>query len=510
MATLLLLGLSSLEAKILADDSQRALPSLNRSGVAPALHRQIYGTLREAVLEGRLAPGSRIPSSRTLAATLGVSRPTVVSALEQLAAEGFIETRVGSGTYVAKGLVQGGLRPADVTALGQDVLSLRAREVIGLPPLTAARDLGSKAFHTGFPALGQFPLREWTEVAATAWRSLSATDLDYPDPMGYRPLREAIAGHLAIVRGVKADPGQVMIVAGSQQALGLVAQAVTDPGDEAWVEDPGYPGARRAFVAAGLAVRPVPVDAEGIDLDYAQRSHPTARLVHVTPSHQYPLGVRMSVARRLALVAWAEKHGAWILEDDYDSEFRYAGRPLAPLYAMVDSGRVIHVGTFSKVLFAGIRLGYMVVPRGLVDAFRTLRGFHDRGSPVLSQAALAAFMREGRYQRHIRRMRSLYAQRRDDLLRILAAEAGRVLRVSPPDAGLHLVAHLPPGVSDLEVARVAEGLGVHTLPISRMAELPQREGALALGFAGVTSEEMTEGARALRVALAQVACEGRP
>jgi GntR family transcriptional regulator/MocR family aminotransferase len=499
-----------LGVEILANDAHRTLPILNRSGVAPALHRQIYSTLREAVLEGRLAPGGRIPSSRTLAATLGVSRPTVVTALDQLAAEGFIETRLGSGTYVAKGLVQGGVDSARVSALGQDALSLRARQVIGLPPLTAAREPGPRAFHTGFPALGQFPMREWTEAAATAWRSLSAADLDYLDPMGYRPLREAIAEHLAIVRGVKADPEQVMIVAGSQQALGLVAQAVADPGDEAWVEDPGYPGARRAFVAAGLAVRAIPVDAEGIDLDHAQRFHPKARLVHVTPSHQYPLGVRMSVARRLALVAWAEKRGAWILEDDYDSEFRYAGRPLAPLYAMVDSGRVIHVGTFSKVLFAGIRLGYMVVPRGLVDAFRTLRGFHDRGSPVLSQAALAVFMGEGRYQRHIRRMRSLYAQRRDELLRILAAEAGSLLRVSPPDAGLHLVAHLPPGVSDIEVARVALGLGVHTMPISRMAELSLREGALALGFAGVTSEEMTAGARALRVALAQVAGEGRP
>ncbi len=457
------------------------------------------------MLEGRLAPGSRIPSSRTLAATLGVSRPTVVSALDQLAAEGFVETRIGSGTYVAQGLAQSAAHPTDAAPLRANVLSHRAQEIIGLSPLTFSRVQQSKAFHTGFPALDEFPMREWTEAAASAWRALSAVELDYPDPLGYRPLREAIAEHLAIVRGVKADPEQVMIVAGSQQALGLVAQAVADPGDEAWVEDPGYPGARRAFTAAGLAVRPIPVDAEGIDLAYAQSRHPQARLVHVTPSHQYPLGVKMSLARRLALVAWAEKRGTWILEDDYDSEFRYAGRPLAPLHAMVDSGRVIHVGTFSKVLFAGMRLGYMVVPPGLVEAFRTLRGFHDRGSPVLLQAALSMFMREGRYQKHIRHMRSLYVERRDTLLEMLAAEMGDLLQVVPPDAGLHLVARLPQGISDLDLASSAMDLGVHARPLSQMAELPQLGGALVLGFAGVTPEEMSEGARALRRAFEHMA-----
>lgn len=485
-------------------EKQHAFARLNRSDAAPALHRQIYLTLRDAVLEGRLAPGSRIPSSRTLAATLGVSRPTVVSALDQLAAEGFIETRVGSGTYVAEGLAQGALRRVDAALLNAHVLSCRAQQIIGLESLTHSRSLIAKAFHTGFPALEQFPMREWTEAAASAWRALSAAELDYPDPLGYRPLREAVAEHLAIVRGVRADPEQVMIVAGSQQALWLAAHAAADPGDEAWVEDPGYPGARRAFAAAGLTVRPIPVDAEGIDLAYARSRHPRARLVHVTPSHQYPLGVKMSVARRLALVAWAEEHSAWILEDDYDSEFRYTGRPLAPLHAMVGSGRVIHVGTFSKVLFAGMRLGYMVVPPGLVEAFRTLRGFHDRGSPVLLQAALSTFMREGRYQRHIRRMRSLYVERRDALLAILAAETGDLLRAAPPDAGLHVVARLPQGISDQALARSAMDLGVHSVPLSTMADLPQREGALVLGFAGVTAAEMIEGARALRRAFEQM------
>jgi GntR family transcriptional regulator/MocR family aminotransferase len=472
------------------------------------LHRQLYEELRQAILDGRLSAGARLPSTRALAARLHLSRNTVLGAFAQLLAEGYLEGRVGSGTYVARALpddlleVRGAPSPPGAAHGGRRGLSKRGRVIAGARAGAALHPAPEPSpFRIGRPDLDHFPFERWARLSARRWRHATAALVSYGDPAGYAPLREAIAGHLHAARGVKGSAAQVILTAGSQQALDLAARLLLDPEDAVWIEDPGYLGARGIFRAAGARLVPVRVDDEGIDVAAGVRAAPAARLAYVTPSHQYPLGMTMSLARRFALLDWAARHDAWIVEDDYDSEFRYAGRPIASLQSLDTSGRVIYVGTFSKVLIPGVRVGYLVVPPRMVEAFLAGRALVDQAGPGVTHAILADFIAEGDYARHLRRMRALYAGRQRLLLDVAAAEMRGVLDVPARDGGMTLVGWLPPGVDGEEASRAALARGVEVTPVSRFCLKPLARHGLALGYAGLESDAIRTGLRQLREAL---------
>jgi GntR family transcriptional regulator/MocR family aminotransferase len=480
--------------------------ALDPSSAEP-LHRQLYGALREAVLSGHLAPGARLASTRTMASDLGVSRNTVMAAFDQLLAEGYLEGRVGAGTFVTRTLpdhtLRARTRPSAATrerrARGRG-LSARGRVLVS-SPVPPTRAGPPRPLRVGTPAIDEFPLDAWSRLVTKHWRSGARELLGYGDPAGYRPLREAIAVHLAVARGVRCDPDQVVIVSGSQQALDLTARLLVDDGDRVWIEDPGYMGARASIASSGAKLVPVPVDAEGIDVAEGVRRAPDAAMAYVSPSHQYPVGATMSLARRLALLAWARDAGAWILEDDYDSEFRYAGRPLAALQGLDADGRVIYLGTFSKVMLPSLRIGYMVLPTDIVDAFVTARAVSDRHSPAIEQAALAEFIREGLLERHIRRMRMLYADRQASLLDAARRHLGDAIDLRPAHAGMHLTGFLPDGRDDGALARTALAAGVEVMALSSYA-IERRRPGLVLGYACATPAEIRAAVRRLAPVLA--------
>jgi GntR family transcriptional regulator/MocR family aminotransferase len=478
---------------------------LDEAAPAP-LFRQLYESLRGAALSGRLAAGARLPATRALAADLGVSRNTVLNAYEQLLAEGYLVGRVGSGTFVAPNLpddlLEARARPAEPRPgrTGRP-LSRRGAVLASTRRSVTSRDGPPRAFRPGVPALDAFPHADWARLLRKHVRQELRDLLGGGEPAGYRPLREAVAAHVGAARAVRCDAAQVVIVAGTQQALDLCARVLLDPGDAAWVEDPGYLGARGALLGAGVRVVPVAVDGEGLDVADGVRRCPGARLCYVTPSHQYPLGVALSLPRRLALFEWARRAGAWVIEDDYDSEFRYAGRPLASLQGQDRDGRVIYVGTFSKALFPALRLGYLVAPPDLVDAFTAAKELADSFSPHLTQAVLADFLADGHFARHVRRMRALYAERQEALVRAARRALGGLLELDPSPTGLHTVGWLPRGVDDREASAAAAAAGVEAPPVSAYRLRPSRRGGLLLGYGGITPRQIRDGVRALGPAL---------
>ncbi len=472
------------------------------------LFQQLYDGLRAAILAGALAPGGRLPATRGLARELGVSRNTVLNAYEQLLAEGYLEGKAGSGTYVPQTLPDELLqaRRADGEqgrqTAGQRSLSRRG-ELLARTPVSVARGdpRDHRPFRSGVPAFDAFPFATWGRLAARRLRRPPPELLGYGDPAGYRPLREAIAAHLATARAVRCEPEQVIVVNGTQQAVDLAARLLLDPGDVAWVEEACYPGTRGALHAPGVRLVPVPVDDDGLDVAAGAALCPAARMAYVTPSHQYPLGVTMGLARRLALLEWARRADAWVLEDDYDSEFRYAGRPLAALQGLDRDGRVIYLGTLSKVLFPSLRMGYLVVPPGLAGPFARARALADRHSPTLAQAVVADFMAEGHFVRHVRRMRTLYAERQEALLRAARRELGGLLEVAPAETGLQLVGWLPEGCDDRAVSEAARAAGVETAPLSAYHAVSTRRRGLLLGYAGFEPRLIRDGVRRLAAAL---------
>jgi GntR family transcriptional regulator/MocR family aminotransferase len=333
------------------------------------------------------------------------------------------------------------------------------------------------------------------------WRSPSADLLSYGDPAGYGPLRAVIAEYLIAARGVRCRPEQVIVVAGSQQGLDLAARVLLDAGDKAWVEDPGYIGARGALTSAGADLVPVPVDQEGLEVVAGIARCPTARLVYITPSHQYPLGVTMSLPRRLALLEWAQRAGAWVLEDDYDGEYRYTGRPLPALQGLDTENRTVYLGTLSKTLFPALRLGYLVVPLDLVDTFVAAKALTDRHAPSVEQAVLADFITEGHFARHVRRTRMLYAARQAALVDAAQRNLAGLLEIGPAEAGMHLVGYLPRGVDDQDASRRAAAYQVDAPALTAFALTPQRRGGLLLGYAAVSQAEIYAGVRRLAAAL---------
>jgi GntR family transcriptional regulator/MocR family aminotransferase len=351
------------------------------------------------------------------------------------------------------------------------------------------RDDRIRPFRSGVPALDLFPRRVWSRLLSRRWRR-GAVPLAYGYAEGDVALRAAIAEYVRSARGARCSDGQVLIVGGSQQAVDLTARAVLDPGDAAWVEEPGYWGVRAALVAAGARLVPVPVDAEGLNVEAGEALEASARIACVAPSHQMPLGVTMSAGRRLELLAWARRFGACIVEDDYDSEYRYASRPLACLQGLDDAGSVVYVGTFSKTIFPALRLGYVIAPPGMVDALQAARAAADRHSPALEQSVLADFIGEGHYTRHVRRMRAAYQERRDALRAAVAKRLAGCLTLGPADAGMHTVGWLTPGTDDRQISAALLAVDVDAAPLSRYWTGPPSGAGLMLGYAAYTPEEI--------------------
>ncbi len=465
--------------------------SLDSAAETP-LYRQLYFAIRDAILTGRLQPGTRLPSTRTLANDLSLSRNTAVSAYEQLLTEGYLDGRVGAGSYVSAVLPEALLHarrtpPQEVREPSSEPKLSRRGAM--LAQLQAAQGTPPQPFSLGLPEIDSFPFDDWARLLARRWRRPPTDFLVGVDPMGYPPLREALARYLGAARAVSCHPDQILIVSGAQQALDLVARALIDPGDRVWVEEPGFSGTWSALLAAGANLTPVPVDDDGIDVVEGRRISPDARMICVSPSHQYPLGRTMALRRRLELLDWAQAADAFVLEDDYDSEYRYAGRPLAALQGLDENGRVIYVGSFSKVMFPGLRIGYLVAPEGLIEPLCAIRRLLDSHPSSIAQAALADFITDGYLTSHIRRMRALYEERQAFFIETVREILGDKLRIAPDEAGMHLVGHLPDDADDAELSKRARAAGVVALPLSAFyRETPHQKGLL-FGYAGVPAAE---------------------
>ena len=458
------------------------------------LHRQLYAELRSAILSKRLPPGTRLPATRVLSRELSVSRNTVLEAYEQLLAEGYLRGRVGAGTFVDPGIAVAPSVPAPSSTPGR--LSRRYRDVA---VLTSGGD-PRLPLAPGVPSFDSLPLATWARLASRRVRDASLRQLNYGEPAGEPRLRRAIAGHLAAARGVRCDPEQVVLTAGAQQGIDLVTRLLLDPGDGAWIEDPGHVGARAVLTAAGAKLVPVPVDDHGLVVEVGMRRAPKARLVYVTPSHQYPTGTTLSLPRRLALLEWARRGDAYILEDDYDSEFRFGGRSLPALQGLDSAGRVIYLGTFSKVLYPSLRAAYLVVPRGLLGPLERLKGVVDSASSLVDQAVLADFIEQGHFSRHIRRMRSVYARRRDAFRKALEETFEGEIAVSAV-SGLHAVLWLPRGLDDRAIAATLKADGLGVAPLSAYCIRQRLPPGLVVGHANGTPAQMARAMEAIAKAV---------
>ncbi|NWL22190.1 MocR-like pyridoxine biosynthesis transcription factor PdxR [Pseudomonas umsongensis] len=484
---------------------------LDRASAIP-LYRQLYLQIRKQILGGRIQGGVRLPSTRTLSKELELSRITILNAFDQLIAEGFLASRTGAGTYVGTEWESRGIaeqpqqpEPPRLSDLSQSMLSLRSRHFRGVSYTgwAAQTPISFLPSHSAYDA---FPQPVWKRLMNRHLHKPSKAMLGYGELQGLLDLRQAIAEYVFDARGIDCSVEQVVIVSGAQQAFNLLAMLLLNPQDSVWMEDPGHIAARIAFQAQGGQVVPVRIDEQGIDVEQGLSRCPEARLAFTTPSRQHPLGVTMSYARRQALIDWAAHHHSWIIEDDCDSEFRYNGRPLPALYAMDQRTRVIYAGTFSKVLFPSLRLGYVILPQDLVEPFCTLRAVMDRSPATLLQAVTADFMREGHFLGHIRRMRALYQARQQALVEQLQQQLGNFLRITPVDAGMHLIAWLPPELDDDAIAKQLAQHNIHTYALSDYCIEHILPPALLIGFAGTPEHQARERVEALARALDAMGC----
>jgi GntR family transcriptional regulator/MocR family aminotransferase len=454
-------------------------------------HRQLYRILQSGIRESLLPAGLRLQPSRVLAQALGLARNTVVHVYEQLALEGFVQARVGRGTFVAEVgsrmlMPQASRRPAQAPRASA-TLSRRGSQLLDAAGVSR---LQWGAFTPGVPEVRMFPVQIWNRLHARLWRGMTPQQLSYASGPGDASLRGAIAEHLRSTRGVVCEPEQIVITSGTQQSLHLIAQLLADPGDAVWLEDPGYWGARSVFRAMGLKLVAVRIDAQGLSPDAAQWREPP-RAIFVSPSHQYPLGAVMSHGRRRQLLDYAAQHGVWVVEDDYDSEFRYGARPLPALQGLDEHGRVIYLGTFSKTLFPALRLAYLVLPTDIAERFAQALNELYREGQTPQQRVLARFMAEGHYSSHIRRMRLIYSARHDVLLDAIDRHFGKHLPVIGGDAGLHLVLGLPPRIDDVKAMQRVARSGITTRPLSMYSmRQAQRPRGLLLGYGAVREDEI--------------------
>jgi GntR family transcriptional regulator/MocR family aminotransferase len=479
-----------------------------------ALQEQVCAGIRRAILDGVLRPGARLPSSRALAADLGVSRTTTLLAYDQLHAEGYLSARHGSGTYVAEDLPDEIPRTAGLRlepSRQRPALSRRGTALTSGIPVARRIPGPPRAFRLGVPALDEFPVRVWSQLASRRMASVTSVQLDYGGPAGVPALREAIAAHVQQARGTRCHPEQIYVVGGAQRGLDFICRLLLDPGAAAVVEEPGYPGAWTALTGAGATIVPVGVDSEGLRVESAPRRRGAARLVYVTPSHQFPLGVAMSLSRRLALLEWARAAGAWVVEDDYDSEFRYGASPIPCLHGLDSDGRVIYVGSFSKSVFPALRLGFLIVPPDLQERLvAARRKAADPQPPFLDQAVMADFIAQGHFARHLRRMRAVYRERLQALAEGIERYCAGALALRPVRTGLHAVADLE-DVDAVDVCEEALARGVETAPLPAYHRGPGGGvNALVLGFGGVRPELVLAGTRALAAAIDAVRHRRRP
>ena len=453
--------------------------TLPASPESEPLYRQIYDRFLSAIAQGSLLPGDRIPSARALAKELGVARGTVEMAYALLHAEGYVQPRGQAGTVITPGL-------------------LAAAVSTPLPHSNAAPALDSSTvprllpFQMGIPALDAFPRKIWARLGARQLRATQASDLSYPPANGLPSLRAAIAAHLQVARGIVCSPAQVFITSGYRESVNLVIQSLLKAGDSVWIENPCYPPTRELLTHAGLTEVAIPVDADGMTVQHGLQYAPHASAAIVTPAHQSPLSVTLSLTRRQALLEWAEQQKSWIIEDDYDGEYRYVSRPLPALKSLDRHGRVLYAGTFSKVLFPGIRLAYLVVPEALISTFDATNHVVGNGIPALTQQLVSAFMAEGHFARHIQRMRKLYAERRAATATGLANALGHDISIDPQPGGMHLVLRLGPLHNDQDIAQRLRDNGMYAHALSLWSANTTKDSALLLGFTNIRSQEEAE------------------
>ena len=471
------------------------------------LSEQVYKHIRELALSGDLAPGARLPATRILANEQGIARSTVAEAYDRLAAEGIITSRTGSGSYVSSFI--GREKTGDRQNGGPPPRSRRfrlSRSVeSAIPQLGARVEHPRRCFTTATPDFDLFPIEAWSRIMARATASGMSDELGYPDARGLPVFRRAIAGHLRINRGISCDPGQVFVFAGAQQAIHFINSIVLEPGDNVWFENPGAIGVRNSLVTCGARVVPVPVDAEGLLVTEGLRLAPSFRLAFVTPTHQHPLAVPMSLERRLQLLSAAERADAIILEDDYDGDFYYGRHAVQPLQSIDRGGRVIYIGSFSKSLFPSLRLGYAVVPEQLVDVFDKAVSAFLHGSPAQTQAAAAAFIDSGQFAVHLRQMRRAYRARSEALADAAEKHLAGLLHVWRADAGLHTIARLEVDADESVISLAAAERGITVTPLERFCIAPTRHRGFMLGFAIANEREIRKATKSLADVIDRVA-----
>ena len=465
------------------------------------LSTQLCVALRDIILTGGLAAGERLPATRTLARDLKLSRTTTIEAFSRLTAEGLIESRTGSGTFVSSVLATTRPKPPKAapptlplaaprlsTVMAQAIARFGERQRLPHAP---------RAFTTALPAFDAFPMAQWARLSTKYWRGARDDVMGYGDPYGAPALRRAVASHLRANRGITCDPEQVFIVGGAQQAFHLIGAMLLNPGDKVWFENPGAIGARNSLIASGAELVPVPVDDEGLCVAAGLQLAPKFRLAFVTPSHQQPLGSVMSLKRRFALLHSAEQANAWVIEDDYDGDFFFGGRPPPTLKSVDTTGLVIYVGTFSKSLFPALRLGYLLAPPALVDTFRIVMSKFLQGVPSHTQSVAAEFIDEGHFAAHTRRMRQTYQERHDALVHAASRHLKGLLDVVPTDSGLHTVGYLARALHEVDVSQDAERRGIAASPIGRFAIAPVVVNGLVLGFGSVAPKAIEAGVKVL-------------
>jgi GntR family transcriptional regulator/MocR family aminotransferase len=479
--------------------------AINLNANSLPLHQQLYEELRACILTGKLSPGTRIPSTRAMAKSLNISRSTVTQSYEQLLSEGYLETTIGSGTYIC-------------TQLPDDLLHSKPVEVtekISSPPIKLSKYgkiLANTAnvprvceveeeisFRYGRPAFNEFPIKLWRSLLSKHCGA-SLEWLDYSiEPLGYKPLRCAIANYISRARAVNCTPEQILITNGTQQALDLIMRLLIEPGNTIALEDPGYLSARLIFETHGANLLAIPVDDSGLVVSKLEsHSNHDIRLVYVTPSHQFPTGAVLSLPRRLELLAWAIQTGALIIEDDYDSEYRYGDRPIPALQGLDKSESVLYIGTFSKVLFPSLRIGYLVLPKNLVSIFTRAKWLSDRHLPILEQQVLTEFIEQGHLERHIRKMRSIYDQRRQVLVQALHSHFGEKATVFGDKAGLHVMVHLQTHLSENEIIERAQQVGVGMMSASTQYLKPTSKNEFIFGYGELDEQQLVEGVRRLK------------
>lgn len=469
------------------------------------LYRQLSDWMRNAILHGQLQPGQAVPSTRSLASRLHISREPVLVAFELLHAEGYLESRVGARTRVTAALPERIARQVvkqtdDATHAKRGPRTIGGRQLEWIWNPDDPWWSQTRAFRVGVPDVRHFPTAVWSSLLSRHARTQIPATMG---SMGYLPLRTAITNYLRIARDVRCVPEQVMIVSGAQHGLHIASRVLLGRGDAVWMEDPGYWGASGALKSAGATLVPVPVDHEGMNVAEGMRRKRKARAAYVTPSHQFPMGCTMSISRRLMLLDWASRNDAWILEDDYDSEFRFAGQPISSLQSLDADARVVYIGSFSKVFSSGLRIGYLVIPMDLVPSFRAARQAVDMSSPSLSQLAMADFMQSGQFARHIRRLRPIYSTRREAFIDAIQKHIGGDMRVAGTVAGLHLVGLLAQGSDDALIARRLGEAGISAIPLSSCYLEPGGEAGLILGYANVEVEEIRAATKLLAAVLRQ-------